>query len=54
MTLVTGSYPSAEMKSVYYTAPADWAGQAQRCKNIVEENVKWEIQVLLGKEFHNN
>ena len=34
---MVGSYPSAEVQSVYFTAPADWAINVLVYDNVVSE-----------------
>ena len=41
------SYPSAEMQSVYSTAPADWAGKKEECeewKKVLKKKKKKETK----------
>ena len=38
-----GSYPSAEVQSVYSTAPADWAIHRVKCQTVLFQIIKFSI-----------
>ena len=42
-TLIEGSYPSAELQSVYSTAPADWAIHRVNVKTILFQIIQFSI-----------
>ena len=52
--LERGSYPSAEVQSMYSTVPADWAIHRVKCKNsfISYNLVEHKYAVYMSKQFY--
>ncbi len=42
-----GSYPTAEVQSVYPTAPADWAIYRVKCQTVLCQIIQFSISMLL-------
>ena len=49
-----GSYPSAEVQSVYSTAPADWAIHRFKCQTVLFQIIQLRIstQFICQKQFY--
>ena len=49
-----GSYPSAEVQSVYSTAPADWAIHRVKCQTVLFQIIQFSIstQFRRQKQFY--
>ena len=47
-----GSSPSAEVQSVYSTAPADWAIHRVKCQIVLFQIIQFSISTQTSKQFY--
>ena len=49
-----GSYPSAEVQSVYSTAPADWAIHRFKCQTVLFQIIQFSISTQFRRQKQFN